>query len=316
MLEAVLFTASAVLFVTACIIAGCTRSRTRRIMEHMNAMLEAAADGSFQERVYDESMLSAVETKLAHYLSASAVSAKNLTDEKEKVKQLIADISHQTKTPIANLLLYAQMLEEKELPEEERAFVQELNRQAEKLDFLIVSLVKASRLETGMFVLHPKWDFVAPMLEEVIGQIAAKAEKKCHTIVYQTDGCRAFFDRKWTAEAIYNIVDNAVKYTPWGGTIRLSVTDTELFVRIEIMDTGIGIPQEETPKIFQRFYRGSCVSGEEGVGIGLYLARQIVAGENGYIKVKSEAGAGSTFLVYLPAGRGYGNWMQQEEMVK
>lgn len=115
-------------------------------MEHMNAMLEAAMDGTFVESVYDESMLSSVETKLAHYLSASAVSARNLTQEKEKVKKLVTDISHQTKTPIANLLLYAQMLEEKELPEEAQAFVQELNRQAAKLHFLIVSLVKASRL--------------------------------------------------------------------------------------------------------------------------------------------------------------------------
>ena len=82
-------------------------------MEHMNAMLEAAMDGTFVESVYDESMLSSVETKLAHYLSASAVSARNLTQEKEKVKKLVTDISHQTKTPIANLLLYAQMLEEK-----------------------------------------------------------------------------------------------------------------------------------------------------------------------------------------------------------
>ncbi|MDE7310803.1 MAG: HAMP domain-containing histidine kinase [Eubacterium sp.] len=300
-MEEGLFLASAALLLATGILAWVTRSRTRRIMEHMNAMLEAAADGSFQEEVYDESMLSAVETKLAHYLSASEVSAKKMTEEKEKVKQLIADISHQTKTPIANLLLYAQMLEEKELPEQERAFVQELNRQAAKLDFLIVSLVKASRLETGMFVLHPKWNFVAPMLEEVLSQIAAKAESKGQSVEFEEDGCHAFFDRKWTTEAIYNIIDNAVKYTPDGGTIKISVTDTELFVRIEITDTGIGIPEADTPKIFKRFYRGTCVSGEEGIGIGLYLARQIITGENGYIKVKSASGEGSTFFVYLPA---------------
>lgn len=278
-----------------------TYYRMRRIMAHMNGMLEATIDGTFQEQVYDESMLSSIETKLAHYLSASAVSAKNLAEEKEKVKQLIADISHQTKTPIANLLLYAQMLEEKELPGEAQAFVQELSRQAQKLDFLTVSLVKASRLETGMFVLHPKWEPVSPMLEEVLGQIAPKAESKRQTVSFVPDRMCAYFDPKWTMEAIYNIVDNAVKYTPEGGEINIALMDTELFVRIEIKDTGIGISEADTAKIFQRFYRGTQVSGEEGVGIGLYLARQIITGENGYMKVKSVVGEGSSFFVYLPS---------------
>lgn len=292
---------SAVILLGAGIWVCYTHYRTRRIMEHMNGMLEAAIDGSFQEQVYDESMLSSVETKLAHYLSSSAVSAKNLMEEKEKVKQLIADISHQTKTPIANILLYAQMLEEKELQAEEQSFVQELNRQAQKLNFLIVSLVKASRLETGMFVLHPKLEFVSPMLEEVLAQIALKAESKSQTLVFVPDRMRACFDPKWTMEAVYNIVDNAVKYTPEGGKIKIALMDTELFVRIEITDTGIGISEADTAKIFQRFYRGVQVSGEEGVGIGLYLARQIIEGENGYMKVKSKAGEGSSFFVYLPS---------------
>lgn len=276
-----------------------TRRHVRGIMEHMGEMLEAASDGSFQEQVYDESVLSSVETKLAHYLAASEVSARNLTEEKEKVKQLIADISHQTKTPIANLLLYAQMLEEKELPEEGQAFVQELHRQAQKLEFLIASLIKASRLETGMLVLHPKRGFVCGMLEEALGQAAPKAERKKQTIVYTPDRIYAYFDWKWTVEAIYNIVDNAVKYTPEGGEIRISFLDTDLFVRIEVRDTGAGIAEGDTAKIFHRFYRGASASAEEGIGIGLYLARQIIEEENGYIKVRSVLGEGSSFFVYL-----------------
>lgn len=294
--------ASVLLFFLAGIWVWYTRCRTRRIMEHISAMLDAAAEGSFQEEVYDESMLSSVETKFAHYLAASAVLSKNLMQEKEKVKRLIADISHQTKTPVANLLLYAQMLEEKNLPREEQAFVQELNRQAKKLNFLIGSLVKASRLETGVFVMHPKWDFVAPMLTEVLNQIAPKAEAKKQTVVFLPGDSCAYFDAKWTAEAVYNIVDNAVKYTPEGGRTEITLMDTELFVRIEIRDNGIGIPEPETPKIFQRFYRGTDVSEEEGAGIGLYLARQIIAEQNGYIKVKSKTGEGTSFFVYLPMG--------------
>lgn len=299
-MEIILCTVSAVLFLLTGGWVWYTRNHMRRIMEHMNGMLEAAADGSFQEEVYDESLLSSVETKMAHYLAASAVSARNLSEEKEKVKQLIADISHQTKTPIANLLLYAQMLEEKGLSGEDQEFVEEINRQAQKLNFLIVSLVKASRLETGMFVLHPKRECVSQMLEEVVRQMKPKASGKNQTIEFVPDTLSAYFDWKWTVEAIYNIVDNAVKYTPSGGKIRISFMDTELFARIEIQDSGIGIAEEDTPKIFQRFYRGSSVRADEGVGIGLYLTRQIITGENGYLKVKSVVGAGSSFFVYLP----------------
>ena len=153
-------------------------------------------------------------------------------------------------------------------------------------------------------MLHPKWDFISPMLEEAASQIAAKAACKGQTmeLALQDNFC-AYFDRKWTVEAIYNLVDNAVKYTPNGGKIKISLTNTELFARIEIADTGIGISEDETARIFQRFYRRTDVCGEEGIGIGLYLARQILAGENGYMKVKSVVGAGSSFFVYLPLQR-------------
>ncbi len=294
---------AAILFTGSGIWVWHTRRQTRKIMEHMNDMLEAAVDGSFQEEFYDESLLSSIETKLAHYLAASAVSADNLTEEKEKVKQLIADISHQTKTPIANLMLYAQMLEEKELAQEEKEFVREINIQAGKLNFLIGSLVKASRLETGMLVLHPKLGFVSPMLEEVLSQIMPRAESREQTVEFVPEELPAYFDLKWTAEAVYNIVDNAVKYTPCGGQIKILLADIGTFVRIKIKDTGIGISEEDTVKIFQRFYRGALVHDQEGVGIGLYLARQIITEENGFMKVKSVVGEGSSFYIYLPSGK-------------
>ncbi len=179
---------AAILFLISAAWVWLEHARIRRMLEHMERMLEHAADGSFQESRYDESLLSSLEAKLADYLSASVVSARNLSGEKEKVKQLISDISHQTKTPVANLLLYAQMLEERELPKEEREFVQEINRQAQKLNFLIVSLVKASRLETGAFVLHPKWNLLSPMLEEAVRQAAHAAQEKQISIAYEPPG--------------------------------------------------------------------------------------------------------------------------------
>ena len=109
----------------------------------------------------------------------------------------------------------------------------------------------------------------------------------------------AVFDFKWTAEALANIVDNAIKYTEHG-TITISTVNYEMFTRIDISDTGSGIPENEQAKIFSRFYRSNAVQEQEGVGIGLYLARQIISGESGYIKVASVPGKGSTFSIFLP----------------
>ncbi len=280
-----------------------TKYRLRKTMEHMAQMIDAATMGTFCEDVYDESLLSFIETKLAHYLAASKNSAQQVSNEKENIKKLIADISHQTKTPIANILLYSQLLCEKDLPKESRTCIEALNQQAEKLNFLIHSLVKLSRLETGVLVLHPEIRPISPMLKEVIAQISPKATKKGIRLEFEASNLYACFDSKWTAEAIYNIMDNAVKYTPAGGNVSVALLHTELFARIAIRDSGIGISEEETTKIFGRFYRSPRVRDSEGVGIGLFLTREIIAKESGYIKVTSEPGNGSTFFVYLPAAQ-------------
>lgn len=276
------------------------RRRTKRTMKTLNAMLDEAIAGRFSESHFDESLLSSVEMRLAQYLANSMVSTQNLAAEKDKIKELISDISHQTKTPIANILLYAQLLGEQSLSPESAGCVKALNGQAEKLNFLIQSLIKTSRLETGIIALNPKPGQLKPMLEQTVHQAAPKAGQKSISVVSGDTGITAVFDSKWTAEALGNILDNAIKYTPEGGSIHIQVSSFELFCRIDITDTGMGITEEEQPQIFKRFYRSPSVAGAEGVGIGLYLARQIISEEGGYIKVHSIPGQGSTFSVYLP----------------
>lgn len=280
------------------------RWQMRRMLARLDEMLDAAIRGDFVEQDFDESLLSKLETKLVHYLSASAVSAKNLQTEKDKISTLIADISHQTKTPIANVLLYAQLLEEQDLPEESRACVAALEGQAEKLQSLIEALVKTSRLETGILTLYPKAGPLAPMLEEAVAQFAPKAAEKGVTLTLAPTpaDAAAVFDPKWTAEAVCNLLDNAVKYTPSGGSVTVQAIPYELFCRINVTDTGPGIPEEEQSKVFQRFYRASAVHEAEGLGIGLYLTRQIAEGQSGYIKLFSRPGKGAKFSLYLPRG--------------
>lgn len=291
---------SAAAVICAAVFVFIYRRRVKKTMDTIEKMLDTAMKGDFSEDTFDESRLSALETKFAHYFSASAISARNVEEEKDKIKKLVADISHQTKTPVANLLLYCELLQEENLPETARTNVEALYGQTEKLRFLIDSLVKLSRLENGIISLSVKQQPIQPVLESVVKQYSFKAEQKGLYLRLEQTDASACLDARWTAEAIGNIVDNAIKYTERGG-IDISVKPYEMFVRIDIADSGIGIPESEQAQIFSRFYRSEKSSGQSGVGIGLYLAREIVSYEGGYIKAASEPGKGSVFSVFLEA---------------
>ena len=293
---------SCMVMVCSIIIVLIYRHHTVKTFEHLNHMIDHVLENTFEEEVFDESRCSALESKLAHYLLASQVSSRNVMQEREKIKGLITDISHQTKTPISNILLYSEMLIEDSQTNEDRQNLEALHQQAEKLNFLIASLVKLSRLESGIITVKAVPGNVYKLASEICSQYEPLAEQKglyMHFIQSNANNvCIAKYDKKWTMEAIGNIVDNAIKYTNQGG-ITLSVKPYEMFCCIEISDTGIGIPEEETTLIFKRFYRSPSVNQIQGVGVGLYLAREIISAGNGYIKVQSESGNGTTFLVYL-----------------
>lgn len=291
---------AAVSLITAAAVIAAERGKSARLLRRMDKMLEQAMTQGFTEQDYDESMLSSVETKLARYLASSSVSARNLQEEKDKIKTLVADISHQTKTPLANILLYTQLLAEKPLDEESRGCVERLEGQAEKLRSLIEALVKTSRLESGVLALQPRPSPLAPMLRETVAQFAPAAEEKGISLTLASSDGDGTFDPKWTAEAVCNLIDNAVKYTPSGGSVTVNTRCYEMFCRVDVSDTGPGIPETEQAKIFRRFYRRSENSQIQGVGIGLYLARQIAERQGGYIKLSSRAGEGCTFSLYLP----------------
>lgn len=274
--------------------------RARRQLERMDRMLDRAIDGSFLESSFDESVPSALESKMSRFLNGSASSARNLAEEKSKIAALIADVSHQTKTPIANLLLYASLLAESELTPEQQAQAEALKTQAEKLSFLVDALVKSSRLDNGILTLSSAPHPIQPLLDGAAAQgLAAAGQRGISLTVLPWEGA-ARFDSKWTAEALYNVLDNALKYTPPGGTVTLSVTAYHMFCCIQVSDTGPGIPEEEQAQIFSRFYRGAAVREQEGLGLGLYLTRRILTSEGGYIRVSSQPGKGSTFSLYLP----------------
>lgn len=270
-----------------------------RVMERLNLMLEHAISGEPIETSFDETKMSALETKLAQYLKMNQLGKQQLNDEKERIDALISDISHQTKTPIANMLLYSELLAEEIQDEKSKEMLEAIHFQAEKLSFLTQSLVKISRLESGVIQMVPERNSVSELIEKVVTQVEPKASMKdIYIDVSSVDG-KALFDMKWTSEAIGNIVDNAVKYTNIGGNIQITVNEYSLFTRIDIRDNGIGIAENDLPKIFGRFYKCSTTQQEEGVGLGLYLARELISGQGGYIKVSSQIEKGTMFSVFL-----------------
>ena len=277
----------------------------RRTVRRLDRMLSTAIDGGFGEESFDESAPSALESRMARFLNGSARSLRGLQRQRESIQRLLSDISHQTKTPLANLRLYSSLLMEEELTPRQREQAQVIFQQSEKLSFLIETLVKLSRLETDVLAVTPKSQPLSPLLERAASQAKAAAEQKGIALqlhLQQQAEMKALYDLRWTAEALGNLLDNAVKYTPPDGCIQVSATQYELFCRIDVRDNGIGVAEEEQAQIFGRFYRGRQVREQEGLGIGLYLAREIAQKQGGYLKLSSRPGQGSTFSLYLPRG--------------
>lgn len=277
----------------------------RRTVRRLDRMLSTAIDGGFGEESFDESAPSALESRMARFLNGSARSLRGVQRQRESIQRLLSDISHQTKTPLANLRLYSSLLMEEELTPRQREQAQVIFQQSEKLSFLIETLVKLSRLETDVLAVTPKSQPLSPLLERAASQAKAAAEQKGIALqlhLQQQAEMKALYDLRWTAEALGNLLDNAVKYTPPDGCIQVSATQYELFCRIDVRDNGIGVAEEEQAQIFGRFYRGRQVREQEGLGIGLYLAREIAQKQGGYLKLSSRPGQGSTFSLYLPRG--------------
>ncbi len=269
------------------------------ICETVDILMEGREPKNFFP--YEETAISKVQDKLLQYYEKMKEEQQQSRQDKQTIQELVSDISHQVKTPTANIQMITGILNQHELPRgKQQEFLDLMAVQIDKLEFLMQSLIKMSRLETGIFVLHLEETRLSDTIACAMSMILADAEKKNIQLLADHDSrLTVKHDPKWTAEAIGNILDNAVKYTPEGGTISILVRPWQFYTRIDISDTGIGIDQENYNAIFQRFYRAEEVTAKEGVGLGLYLARGIIAQQNGYITVRSKKGEGSTFSVFL-----------------
>lgn len=273
--------------------------RMRRQLDGVLERLDRAIGGHLQKSSFDESMDAAITQRLNQLVEMSQMNCEQADRERNLVKGLISDISHQVRTPLTNIMLYAGLLEEQELGEHAGKMASRIHRQADKLDFFMKELVRSSYLETEMIAVHVEKSSVDELIARACQAVEMQALKKEIVIEAVPSPEMAFFDMKWTVEALVNLLDNAVKYSPVGAVVGIRAVPYESFLCIQVKDEGIGIREEEQGLIFQRFYRSPEVAGVKGLGIGLYLVREIIKKQGGYVKVRSEAGSGAVFSVYL-----------------
>ena len=280
-----------------------TKKEARLFAEKVEAALDAIVTGKEWtiEGELEDSLWGRTGTQLAKAGNVFQKKEEESVREKERVKGLISDISHQTRTPVANIKLYLELLGDEELSQSGQEILGKIQGQMEKIDFLMQSMVKMSRIETGILQIRKEDKNLYETIRHAVASVVPEAAQK--KIALYVDCEEEMFirhDSKWTEEAVYNVLDNALKYTESGGKIHIQAERQELFVKLSISDTGKGIAPERQAEIFTRFYREPEVHDKPGVGIGLYLARTIMELQKGYIEVQSEVGRGASFRLYFP----------------
>lgn len=281
------------------------KKREKRLVGRLQDMLDSVALGTFEDKYLDESGVSLLENSMWRYICDNRLSYMQLLEQKENLQKIVSDISHQAVIPVSNVILYSQLLEEEFLLTEgtdnirAQESINAILGQAGKIDFFLQMLVKLSRLEKGIITVKPEMQSIRNILQPLRQQYGLKAEQKNIKFEIEDSAEMAVFDRKWTIEAVANIIDNAIKYTKEGGRVSVNIIPYSIFLRLDVSDNGIGIKEEEQGKIFTRFYRSGNVRMEQGTGAGLYIAREVMEAQNGYIKVKSKEGKGSTFSLFF-----------------
>lgn len=275
--------------------------RYRRICRKINKILEQLIEGRKVDEIpFNESELSLFYHQINMISHKLDFEIGRADSEKEQIKQLISNISHQLKTPLANVMMYEELLGSEDLTKAQQSeFLRRLKTQTEKIDWLLESLFKMSKLEQNAIEFELKKERIKETIRNAVSAVYEKAEEKNIDIrVMEFEDRMLLHNPKWTMEVFVNLLENAIKYMSCG-RIEISLEQLETYSMIHIKDHGIGISNDDIPYIFERFYRSKQVEQTEGSGIGLYLSKMILEKENGYLTVKSELGKGSVFSVFL-----------------
>lgn len=275
----------------------------QRQWDKLESMLEEAEKSLYNEESQElqETRESKLFGQVCRILNNARYKERRAVGEKNQVMELISDLSHQLKTPLANIVMNMEILKDSAMEEgQKKEFLEHTAGQAAKMQWLMENLLKASRLENGMIDFQADDTLIKGTIAKAVSAVYAQASMK--QIQIRVEEFQDFFlyhNPKWTAEALTNVLENAIKYSPQGSCVWIRISRLDIYTRIMVEDEGIGIPEKEYNCIFQRFYRGKAVEQEEGSGLGLYLAQLILQCEKGYITVNSRPGQGSIFSLFL-----------------
>lgn len=226
-----------------------------------------------------------------------------LHKDKKYLECSLADISHQLKTPLTSLEILNAALSQENMEEEQRTrLLQEQRMLLSRMEWLIAVLLKLSRLDAGTIKFENDSFPVRELVERATEAFAITLDIRNITLdLSEVQDIQMYGDQRWLAEAISNIVKNCMESTPVGGCVKLRAEENAMYVKLTIMDNGSGIPREDIPHLFERFYRGAN-SAKNGVGIGLSLAKAIVDKQNGSITVENQIPHGAKFILCFYKG--------------
>ena len=266
--------------------------RRRKLLHDIQKVLDGNEDFAVEE-----SVIAPIARQLRRKRSEEEARDRRVTESYRNLAALVSDIAHQCKTPLTAAAMYAEMLPPS-------AEAEAISKQTGKLQFLLDALVKLSRCEGGLIEenVHPGIESVETLTAQALSAVVPAAERKNISFSVEIpEGLTALFDLRWTAEAVGTILDNGVKYAPEHSNITVAAQRYETYVRMDILDEGPGIPEEERTEIWKRFYRGKTNRDASGVGIGLTLCRMIVQAQGGRVLCQDREGTGCRFSIFLPA---------------
>ena len=246
----------------------------------------------------DELLLARIENQLVRIQEMLDGRRKEAEESRDEIQKLISEIAHQMRTPLANIESYTCLLrdaaenteagdEPDKTGQERQQYLAALEESERKLHFLVDSFVKMARLEQHIIQIRKDETDLLKTVQNVFGQIQNRAEEKgIRFQIRMPERAVCVHDPNWLGEALFNILDNAVKYSAPGGSIEVTLQQNEMFTKFQVRDHGLGIEAGEENQIFRRFYRGRRVTVQEGFGLGLYLAREIIRLHGGFVTAR------------------------------
>lgn len=274
----------------------------RQELENISVLLEKILNEKEigEDYRYEDTISSKIYHQLCRLDQKTKGYHKRIEADRDAIKSLITEIAHQLRTPLTNMETYLEFLEEEGLEkEEQKLYLKAVRVSEQKVSFLIESFIKMSRLENRIIQIRLEDENLLSTLEHAKEQVTKHVQEKNIIITTHFPEKLLFaHDSKWMEEAIFNLLDNSVKYSHNGGEIHMEVEENEMAVCIRIRDYGVGIEEGEEEKVFQRFYRGKNAGTRDGFGLGLYITREILLQHHGTIKIRRE-NPGLSVLIFL-----------------